>query len=124
MRTGSYLLIVCAVAVCVATALVLSRRRATIAVCVVAAILVGLGLYAWLLDPHHETPLISYLMAALVPTGASAVVVRRCERRSISTLSTWSFAALTFALAFFPVVFISYYFLAPHLPSVLGCCPL
>ena len=87
-------------------------------------VLLVLGILDWHQLPTKETPLITYILVAFVPTLASAVAVVWANTRSVSPVSAWAVGTITFLVAILPAIFISYYFLAPILPSMFGCCPL
>jgi hypothetical protein len=125
VKLWHYLLIMLVTGACVTLAMLLARvqfgpRGLRWSFFASVAVLLGLGIYAWSQLSVKETPLITYVLAAIVPTLASVGVVEWAQRRGVRRSLTWLLGTIAFSVSYYPTVFVSYYFLAPLLPSPFG----
>jgi uncharacterized membrane protein YeaQ/YmgE (transglycosylase-associated protein family) len=89
----------------------------------IIAVLALLGYAAWnALPPSKETPLIVYLLLAVVPATVAVAIARVLTRRSTSFIATWAAAVGGFYIASLSTLVGAYWFvpLLP-LPDWLGC---
>ena len=103
-----------------------SGWRALGAVVLAVTMVLGvLGYAAWnALPPYKETPLITYVLLAVVPTALAAFVARALAVRSARAIVLWAAAVASYYVALVPTLIVSAYLLGPMLPNWLGCCPL
>jgi hypothetical protein len=83
------------------------------AVCLVWPLLLGLGSYRWRADASTESPLMAYVLVAVVPPLVAALVVRLTRNRTAE--SQWLAGTVSCFGAILPSIFVGTYML----PDVL-----
>ena len=117
-RVG-YLVLYAAAAVAYATAAVIAQRRAGGAALrttatVGTAILLLLGVLQWNQLAVKETPLVAYLLLAVLPTHVATALIHLSRDRSATT--QWIAGAAGFVGALVPAIVIGTYFLDTLIP--------
>ena len=112
-RAGS-LLLVALIAAEVSAAAVVAQRRSgagalTITTVVSAATLLALGLLEWR-HPSSEAPLITYILAAVIPATVAAVLIYRVRRYPVAL--QWAVGLASFLVVLFPALVLGTYVLS------------